>query len=297
MLAQRLPGLLPPLTRAEALEVAAIAAVSGHGFDARQFGLRPFRAPHHTASAHAIIGGGARAQPGEVSLAHHGVLFLDELPEFDRRVLEALREPLEAGEVCISRVKTQAHYPARFQLVAAMNPCPCGWWGDPAGRCVCPPARLARYRQRLSGPLLERIDLRITVAAVTPEELIAPAAREPGPAADAQDSATLAARVGAARRLQLARAGKLNAHLEVQEVERDCRLQAGAHRLLELSISRLSMSARAVHRVLRVARTIADLADCGPIESGQLAEAVQLRRELEAPAPPSLRDYFTSPTR
>ena len=173
MLAQRLPGLLPGLSPDQALDVASIASVSSRGFDARDYGLRPFRAPHHSASASAIIGGGPNARPGEISLAHRGVLFLDELPEFDRRVLESLREPLETGVVAISRAAMQVEYPARFQLVAAMNPCPCGYLGDISGKCRCTPPEIARYRARISGPLLDRIDLRVEVATIPSDELLA----------------------------------------------------------------------------------------------------------------------------
>src|SRR6185295_5787378 len=188
MLAQRLPGLLPPLEAGEAIDVATIASVSTRGFEPRNYGRRPFRAPHHTASAGAIIGGGSHARPGEVSLAHRGVLFLDELPEFNRSVLESLREPLESGVVAISRAARQLQYPARFQLVAAMNPCPCGYLGDLSGRCRCAPPVIARYRARISGPLLDRIDIRVAVTAIANEELLTeeshpPAAQTPQAAA------------------------------------------------------------------------------------------------------------------
>jgi magnesium chelatase family protein len=237
--------------------------------------MRPFRAPHHTASAHAIIGGGPRAQPGEVSLAHHGVLFLDEFPEFDRRVLEGLREPLEAGSVAVSRAAMQAVYPARFQLVAAMNPCPCGWHGEPNGGCHCAGARLARYRERLSGPLLDRIDLRVQMSGVTQEELLTKAPRS------ASTTAALAAEVAAARELQLRRAGRLNAFLDPRDIERWCELGADAERVIERSYARTPLSARAVHRVLRVARTLADLDQAPEIAVDHVAEAVGLRRALE----------------
>jgi len=274
MLAQRLPGLLPPLTGVDALDVAAIASVSSRGFDARDYGHRPFRAPHHSASANAIIGGGPRAQPGEVSLSHLGVLFLDELPEFDRRVLESLREPLESGVVSISRTALQVEYPARFQLVAAMNPCPCGYLGEASGRCRCAPPEIARYRARISGPLLDRIDLRVEVPRVGDELLL-----ESAPENSGVDSATAAAHVLAARQLQLARAGRLNSELGGREIQQACKLDARCRLLMTQARKRFELSARGIHRVLRVARTIADLEGTrGAISPRHLAEALQLRR-------------------
>jgi magnesium chelatase family protein len=280
MLAQRLPGLLPPLEGPEALDVAAIASVSSRGFAAQDFGRRPFRAPHHTASAGAIIGGGPRAQPGEVSLAHRGVLFLDELPEFNRTVLESLREPLESGVVAVSRASLRVEYPARFQLVAAMNPCPCGYQGEPSAQCRCAPPEIERYRARLSGPLLDRIDLRVAVPALDSEELLGEEAAQ----APRLTSAQASARVAAARTLQLQRAGKLNAELAGRELQEFCRIDRAGRQLIALARTRLSLSARGVHRVLRVARTIADLdADLAQeprrmLGPTHLAEALQLRR-------------------
>jgi magnesium chelatase family protein len=297
MLAQRLPGLLPGLDAGDALDVASIASVSGREFAPRDYGRRPFRAPHHTASASAIIGGGPQARPGEVSLAHHGVLFLDELPEFNRSVLESLREPLETGVVAIARAKLQVEYPARFQLIAAMNPCPCGYLGDVSGRCRCAPPQIARYRSRISGPLLDRIDLRVEVPVVPSEELLGEA-----PVHDvAASTEGLARRVCAARRLQQARLGKLNADLSGKEIQEACGLDRHCRRLLAQARAKLQLSARGVHRVLRVARTIADLAmvdaeravlenpaaqkqteprneSIGPVH---LAEALQLRRAID----------------
>jgi predicted ATPase with chaperone activity len=277
MLAQRLPGLLPALEGVEALDVASIASVSARGFNACDYGKRPFRAPHHTASAGAIIGGGSQARPGEVSLAHRGVLFLDELPEFNRSVLESLREPLESGVVAISRAALQVEYPARFQLVAAMNPCPCGYLGEPSGNCRCAPPEIARYRARISGPLLDRIDLRVAVPAVTSEELFGE-----GAPANLLTTAQAAERVLAAQGLQRARAGKLNVELTGSELQSFCRLDRPSRRLLAQARARLALSARGVHRVLRVARTIADLDTAGSAASSELAlthlaEALQLR--------------------
>jgi magnesium chelatase family protein len=274
MLAQRLPGLLPPLTGAEALEVAKIASASAEGFDSSAFGVRPFRAPHHTASAHAVIGGGPHAQPGEVSLAHRGVLFLDELPEFDRRVLEALREPLESRVVAVARARVRAHYPAAFQLIAAMNPCACGYLGDELAECRCTPGQIERYRARISGPLLDRIELHVSVARVAASELGTTAA-----AVEGESTASAATRVARARSRQLARAGKLNRDLTASELG-SVRLAAGARALLEAAFEQLKLTARSFHGVLRVARTIADLEGSECIEPPHAAEAVQLRRGL-----------------
>ena len=279
MLAQRLPGLLPPLSGEEALDVAAIASVSARGFAAADFGLRPFRAPHHTSSAGAIIGGGPSARPGEVSLAHRGVLFLDELPEFNRGVLESLREPMESGVVAISRAALKVQYPACFQFVAAMNPCPCGYHGEPTGSCRCAPPEIARYRARISGPLLDRIDLRVAVPAVSSEELLDEPGGEPR-----MTTAMAAAQVRAAREAQLARTGKLNAELAARELQKYCALERPARQLLAQLRAKFELSARGVHRVLRVARTIADLgahAEAGlpdKLGTNHLAEALQLRR-------------------
>ena len=272
MLAQRLPGLLPPMTEAEALESAAVRSLDGH-FDARCWGARPFRAPHHSASVPALVGGGATPRPGEISLAHQGVLFLDELPEFDRRVLEALREPLENGRITVSRAQGRNEFPARFQLVAAMNPCPCGYAGAPGNRCRCSAEQVRRYRGRISGPLLDRIDLLVEVPAVPHAEL---ARRRAG-----ESSQTVAARVSAAWQRQAARQGaRPNSALEVAEVEQFCRTDAAASALMVQASERLQLSARGFHRVLRVARTIADLAGEAVITAPHLAEAIQYRREL-----------------
>ncbi|MEP6938353.1 MAG: YifB family Mg chelatase-like AAA ATPase [Rudaea sp.] len=271
MLASRLPGLLPELTESEALEAAAVRSVAGLPIDIRAWRTRPFRAPHHTASAVALVGGGSIPRPGEISLAHRGVLFLDELPEFDRRVLEVLREPLESGRIAISRAARQAEFPAAFQLVAAMNPCPCGYAGDASGRCTCTPEAVRRYRSRVSGPLLDRIDMLVEVPRIALAEL----ARAN---AGAESSAIVRERVVAARALQTARAQKPNAALLHHEVQRHCALSSGDRALLERALDRLGLSARAYQRILRVARTIADLASSDEIRTAHLAEAIQFRR-------------------
>lgn len=270
MLASRLSGILPPLEENEALELAAVRSVAGAHDDFSQWKQRAFRAPHHTASSAALVGGGSIPRPGEISLAHHGVLFLDELPEFNRHVLEVLREPLESGRIIISRAAHQAEFPARFQLVAAMNPCPCGHAGEPSGRCRCTPDRISRYRARLSGPMLDRIDITLEVPRVPHTDL-----RQ---APRGEDSATVRLRVSAARSRQLERAGKPNAWLGNAEVERDCVLGPNEQQLLDRAVEKLALSARAYHRILRVARSIADLEDSAPISSAHLAEAIQYRR-------------------
>ncbi|MDS4028433.1 MAG: YifB family Mg chelatase-like AAA ATPase [Candidatus Contendobacter sp.] len=269
MLASRLPGIMPPLTEGEALETAAVASISAQGLDLKQWGVRPFRAPHHTASGVALVGGGGQPRPGEISLAHHGVLFLDELPEYDRRVLEVLREPLESGRITISRAARQADFPARFQLVAAMNPCPCGYLGDSERRCACGQEQVRRYRARVSGPLIDRIDLHIEVPRLAHRVLRGDVAEE--------SSATVRARVCAARDRQLQRAGKANSALGTREIERHCALSENDHRLLEQALERLGLSPRAYHRILKVARTIADLASSANIKTPHLTEAISYR--------------------
>jgi magnesium chelatase family protein len=279
MLAQRLPALLPPLSREETLEVAAIAAVAHSTagvMDACTSTRRPFRAPHHTASAHAIVGGGTTVRPGEVSLAHHGVLFLDELPEFDRRVLEALREPLESGRVSVVRANQRADFPAAFQLVAAMNPCPCGNAGRVVPRCRCKQAQVDAYRNRISGPLLDRIDLRLQLPPVDPAELAAaPATNE----RDGLTSAQAQQQVCKARQRQLQRQGKLNARLQPAETIETCQLDAKGRALLQRTAVERGYSARSQHRVLRVARSIADLADLAGIAPEHVGEALAMRWE------------------
>ena len=272
MLAQRLPGLLPPMTEQEALECAAVHSLAG-GFDVARWGQRPFQAPHHTASSAALVGGGGVPRPGEISLAHHGVLFLDELPEFERRVLEALREPLETGHIRVSRAARRADFPARFQLVAAMNPCPCGHLGD--AKCRCTPDQVARYRSKLSGPLLDRIDLMIEVPAVTEAELTTR-----GPRNDCESSSSVRTRATAARERQIARQGKPNAQLTPDEIDLYCLPDCAGAALLKQAMARLDLSARAYHRILKVARTIADLAGEPIIRGSHVAEAIQYRRGL-----------------
>ncbi|KAB7623976.1 YifB family Mg chelatase-like AAA ATPase [Alkalilimnicola sp. S0819] len=269
MLAARLPGILPPMSDAEALEAAAVASVSDTGFDPTQWGRRPYRSPHHNASHVALIGGGSRPRPGEVSLAHQGVLFLDELPEFDRRALEALREPLESGEVRIARAAGRMRYPADFQLIAAMNPCPCGYEGDPQTPCRCSAEQIGRYRARLSGPLLDRMDLLVEVPRL-PAGLLADCA--PGEA-----SARVARRVGEAWARQQARQGGANARLAPGALSRFCQLDRAGRELLERALERLRLSPRAYHRVLRVARSIADLAGAERISQPHLGEALSYR--------------------
>ena len=269
MLALRLAGILPSMTDEEALEAAAVASLATGGFRPERFGVRPFRAPHHTASAVALVGGGSPPRPGEISLAHHGVLFLDELPEFSRGVLEVLREPLESGRITISRAARQADFPARFQLVAAMNPCHCGYRGHPNGSCRCTPAQVARYRDRISGPLLDRIDLHVEVPALAEEELLASAAGESSPA--------VRSRVVRARSEQVRRQGRPNARLTGREAEEMAQLDREGRRLLAEATSRLALSVRAHHRVLKIARTLADLEGCARVGVPHLAESLRYR--------------------
>jgi magnesium chelatase family protein len=270
MLAQRFPGILPAMTEQEALESAAIQSLGSGSFDLANWRRRPFRAPHHTASAVALVGGGSTPRPGEISLAMHGVLFLDELPEFDRRVLEVLREPLESGHITISRATQRADFPARFQLIAAMNPCPCGYLGHYDGKCRCTPDQVARYRGKISGPLLDRIDIQIEVPALPQVDLLQPGQSE--------SSDVIRARVEIARQRQLTRQSISNAGLGVQEVEAYCHLGEGSQRLLERAMTHLNISARAFHRILKLARTIADLSGSESILSNHVAEAIQYRR-------------------
>lgn len=270
MLARRLPGILPPMSDREALETAGVDSVLGNGIDLSRWRQRPFRAPHHTASAPAVVGGGPGPRPGEISRAHNGVLFLDELPEFSRHVLEVLREPLEAGVITISRAARQADFPARVQLVAAMNPCPCGYLGDASGNCHCSRDRVTNYRSRISGPLLDRIDLRVEVGRPTREAM-----RDNGRSGEC--SATVRQRVVAARLLAMARDGIGNAQLEGERLEAVCGTDDDGLALLDAAIDRFGLSVRAYHRVLRVSRTIADLAGSDGVAAAHVAEALSLR--------------------
>ena len=270
MLARRLPGILPPMSYTEALETAAVDSVLGLPFDRRRWRQRRFRAPHHSASAAALVGGGSDPRPGEISRAHNGVLFLDELPEWNRHVLETLREPIETGSITISRAGRQAEFPARFQLVAAMNPCPCGYLGDPNGECHCTKDAVTKYRRRISGPLLDRIDMRVPVPRPRASALRRDA-REP------EGSAAVAKRVTRARRRQMERAGVCNAFLDGDGLESCCVVTDAAPAILERAAERFAMSVRAQRRVLRVARTIADMGEEDVIDDEHVAEALALR--------------------
>lgn len=272
LLASRLPGLLPPLSEQEALEVAAIHSIAIQE-PLSHWPQRPFRQPHHSASGPALVGGGTRPKPGEITLAHHGVLFLDELPEFDRKVLEVLREPLESGEIVIARTRDRVRFPARFQLVAAMNPCPCGYLGDPSGRCRCTPDQIRRYRGKVSGPLLDRVDLHLTMAR---EQTILNPSTETG-----HTTAQVRTWVVQARQRQIERQGVANALLDLAGLQAHCALAMEDRQWLEKASERLGLSLRAVHRLLKVARTLADLESSTHISRAHLAEAVQYRPTLQ----------------
>lgn len=269
MLAARFAGILPEMTETEALESAAIQSLNG-AFKQEHWKRRPYRAPHHTASGVALVGGGGIPRPGEISLAHHGVLFLDELPEFDRKVLEVLREPLESGHITISRAARQADFPAQFQLIAAMNPCPCGYLGHFNNKCRCTPDQVARYRAKISGPLLDRIDLHIEVPALKDSELTG--------AATGETSEAIRARVNQARTLQMSRQSKANYLLSTKEIDQFCLPDDSGLSLLKSAIAKLNLSARAYHRILKVARSIADLAQSAQVQTQHIAEAIQYRR-------------------
>jgi magnesium chelatase family protein len=273
MLAKRLPTILPDLTLSEALECTKIHSVMGLLDGQPLVAKRPFRCPHHTISDAGLVGGGTIPKPGEVSLAHNGVLFLDELPEFKRNVLEVLRQPLEDGNITVSRAIGSINYPASFMLVAAMNPCPCGFFTDPQKECNCTPPQIQRYRSKISGPLLDRIDIQVEVPALRYQEL---ASRDPG-----ESSSTIRERVNRARAIQLRRFEKrrlfANAQMGTKDIKRHCAVKEGGEKLLEIAINKLGLSARAYTRVLKVARTIADLEGCEEIQSGHISEAIQYR--------------------
>lgn len=271
MLAQRLPGLLPAMSEDEALEVAAVRTVARLPIDTSRWRTRPFRTPHHSASSVALVGGGSRPRPGEISLAHHGVLFLDELPEYERSALEVLREPLETGAITISRAAHQAEFPASFQFVAAMNPCPCGYLGDERGICHCTSEQVRKYTNRLSGPLIDRLDMHVEVLRV-PHEILR------GDTVSSETSAVVAARVARVRELQLTRQGCTNSRLKGRDIDRVCRPSARGRQLLDRAANKLAFSARAYHRVLKVARTIADLAGASAIDLPHVSEAMMLRK-------------------
>jgi magnesium chelatase family protein len=275
MLAQRFASLVPPMTDDEALESAAVLSLAGK-FDPAAWRTRPTRAPHHTASAVAMVGGGSVPRPGEISLAHMGILFLDELTEWERKVLEVLREPLETGRITISRAARQADFPAQFQLVAAMNPCPCGLLGSTHARrqCRCTPDQITRYQGKISGPLMDRIDIQIEVPALAENDLLKMPRGE--------SSAIIRERVSAARQLALARQGKPNALLAEKDIDHICALDDAAQTLLKNAISRLGLSGRAVHRILKLARTVADLSGAPTIATAHVAECIQYRRVLMA---------------
>jgi len=272
MLASRFSGILPGMNDDEALEAAAVQSLT-RGFTLAQWKVRPFRSPHHTASAVALVGGGGTPRPGEISLAHRGVLFLDELPEFDRRVLEVLREPLESGRITISRAARQADFPARFQLIAAMNPCPCGYLGHANGKCHCSPDVVARYQGKISGPLLDRIDMQIQVGALPHADLVKQS--------DGESSVQIQARVERAFTTQLVRQGKANNVLNTVEIDQYCEPDEAGKQLLHNAMTKLSWSARSYHRVLKVARSIADLEQSERVQRAHIAEAISYRRALK----------------
>lgn len=273
MLAERMPTIMPPMTETQALESAAIASISRHGFSSDFWKRRIIRSPHHSASAVALVGGGSNPKPGEISLAHNGILFLDELPEFDRKVLEVLREPLESGRIIISRAANQVEYPANFQLIAAMNPCPCGYLGDKSGRCRCTEEQVLRYQHKISGPLMDRIDMVIEVNSI-PNAIINQTKDE-----NAENSATIRQRVVDAFDKQLQRCDTINAELNTRDIEQHCVLTEADKTLLQAATTQLGLSGRAIHRVMKLARTIADLANSETIMTQHLSEAISYRQK------------------
>ncbi|MBA2652776.1 MAG: YifB family Mg chelatase-like AAA ATPase [Tatlockia sp.] len=277
MLAKRFSSLLPELTETEALECAAINSIRGRLLNFNEWRKPPFRSPHHSASPVALVGGGNPPKPGEISLAHHGVLFLDELPEFQKHVLESLREPLEAGNICISRAAIQTEFPAKFQLIAAMNPCPCGQWGNAQANCLCTPDRISRYLSKLSAPLLDRIDMQVHVQALAQAELIKPHATEGG------QSLIIRQKVAHLRERQLDRQACLNSQLSARDCERVCTLGEDEQTFLGQAMERLKLSARSYHRLLKVARTIADMNDSDRVDIRFLQQALSFKQTLQAP--------------
>jgi magnesium chelatase family protein len=274
MLAERMPTIMPPMTEEQALESAAIASISRHGFSSEHWKQRIIRSPHHSASSVALVGGGSHPKPGEISLAHNGILFLDELPEFDRKVLEVLREPLESGRIIISRAAKQVEYPANFQLIAAMNPCPCGYLGDKSGRCHCTEEQVNRYQQKISGPLMDRIDMVIEVNSI-PDAIINQTKDE-----NAESSSTIRQRVVNAFKQQLKRTGIINSELKTADIEKYCKLSDTDKLLLQAATTKLGLSGRAIHRVMKVARTIADLSGSENILTHHLSEAISYRQKV-----------------
>lgn len=273
MLAERMPTIMPPMTDEQALESAAIASISRKGFDSTSWRQRIIRSPHHSASAVALVGGGSHPRPGEISLAHHGILFLDELPEFDRKVLEVLREPLESGRIVISRAAKQVEYPADFQLIAAMNPCHCGYLGDTTGRCRCTEEQINRYQHKISGPLMDRLDMVIEVHNI-PDAII-----NQTKDTASETSLTVRQRVITAFNKQLKRNGVTNSGLNTDGIEQYCTLTDNDKSLLRTATTKLGLSGRAIHRVLKVARTIADIAECEKIQTHHLSEAISYRQK------------------
>ncbi|PHS73140.1 MAG: ATP-dependent protease [Cycloclasticus sp.] len=272
MLASRLPSIMPALNEREAVETASVYSISYHPINIAHWRIPPYRSPHHTASAVALVGGGSHPKPGEVSLAHNGVLFLDELPEFDRNVLEVLREPIENGKISISRANHQTEFPARFQLIAAMNPCPCGYLGDPSQRCQCTPTQITRYRHKISGPLLDRIDMHIEVPRISSDVL------RKGSTGGEESSHIIAQRVCKSRLQAIKRQGQPNHLLSTPQIKQHCRISDDDHTLLEHAIEKLGLSHRAYHRILRVSRTIADMDAQTNIQRHHLTEALSYRR-------------------
>jgi magnesium chelatase family protein len=272
MLASRLPTILPPLSDAESLEVAAVYSISQQSFPIHQWQQRPFRAPHHSASGVALVGGGGKPKPGEISLAHHGILFLDEMPEYPRQVLEVLREPMESGKVTISRASSQAVFPAKFQLIGAMNPCPCGFLGDGTDRCHCTKDQVERYRNRLSGPILDRIDMHIDVPRISFQAL-----REPQSETQ-ESSASIRNRVNLCRQIQIKRNGQSNSAMNNKHIEKYCQLEERSYQLLERVTEKFNLSPRAYHKIMKVSRTIADMESAENIAHQHVSEAISFRR-------------------